>query len=467
MTAPEDDATSSSMPRPGPVRRAIGSFTPRAMAPFARRNYRYELCGVAFWPVAVTMIEWGVTGTIAEKAFPDTPGWVLAVLTGAPAYSNITSSIWTRLVDGRRTVRNLVALQIGVLAMIAVIAVCPISPTGLYLFTAAAVAARMLMAGVVTLRSVLWRSNYLRRERARVTGKLITIQTLLISSVTLALGAVMDVNPNSFRVIYPLALLCGLIGVMSFARIRIRRPFQLLSAAESTRRRSSDRSAGRAVRDWVATVGDMIGVLRRDAAFRGFMICMFVMGISNLALSAPLVRMLDNQFGVGYLGSLLLLQAGPFALIPFAIPLWARLLDRVHVIRFRVIHSWFFVAGHLLLFAGALSGQIAFVAAGQLVRGVAMGGGALAWNIGHNDFAAREEAGLYMSVHVTLTGVRGVIGSVLGILIYTGEFGPLRAPALGAWSFLFWAAVCTVGALGFAYLNWKLRDITGREPEND
>ena len=45
------------------------------------------------------------------------------------------------------------------------------------------------------------------------------------------------------------------------------------------------------------------------------------------------------------------------------------------------------------------------------VRGVAFAGGALAWNLGHNDFARDDNAAQYMAVHVTLTGIRGLAAS--------------------------------------------------------
>src|SRR5690606_26979371 len=115
----------------------IGSFAPSSVSPYARRNYRHELLAVATWPVAVAMIEGSVTAIIANKAFPDTPPWVVATLTAAPTVSNVTSSLWTRLVDGARTIRSLKILELGVLAMIALIALVPINGAGLAMFTAA------------------------------------------------------------------------------------------------------------------------------------------------------------------------------------------------------------------------------------------------------------------------------------------------------------------------------------------
>lgn len=453
-----------------PVLRAIHSFSPAAMRPFARRNYRFELLAACSWPIAVTMIEGAVTGLIAKKAFSNTPGWVLATLTAAPVVSNVTSSIWTGLANGRLTVRSLNVLQLAVLFFLLVIAFIPINTLGLYAFMAAVVAARVLMAGVITLRSVLWRANYPREDRARITGKLITIQTSIVAVVGYGLGKCMDWNESSFRVLYPAAIGCALIGVWAFSRIRVRRPFLMKSEREHERTGETHEALPpiALLAIWGATISAMARVLREDFAFRGYMVCMFVMGISNLAVQAPLIQMVTDQFKMQYATSIVVLQSIPFILIPLTIPLWARYFDRVHVIRFRSLHSWVFVFAHLLTFLAGYLGSVTLLIAAQVARGIGFGGGALAWNIGHNDFSSHRDAGLYMTVHVTLTGIRGLIGAYTGIILYSGlVIGSFRLAPLEEYSFLFWGAVGTTGALGFVYLNYRMSHLTRERPSPD
>ncbi len=461
--------------------RVVRSFAPASATPFARRNYQHELVGAILWPIAVSMIEGSVAAVVAQKAFTDTPGWVIATLTAAPIVSNVTSSVWTRFACGQRTISALVAMQIGVLVTIALIALVPISQIGMYIFLGSIIAARMLMAGVITMRSVIWRVNYSRKERARLTGKLITFQTIIISTVTLGLGIAMDFDERAFRIIYPVALLAGFIGTQFFAKIRIRRPFLISTDCNSGKPKQNDlsntstpeqvmdrmtlRSAAFVpfgmLAEWGGTVTAMAKVLKQDVAFRGYMVCMFIMGISNLAVMAPLVRMADEQFHLGYTLSIFCLQSLPIILIPIAIPVWAKLFERMHVIRFRTYHSWTFIIAHLLTFAAGYYGSLPLFMAAQAIRGIGFGGGALAWNIGHNDFATRQHAGLYMTIHVTLTGIRGLFGAYIGLVLYSGLVTPwFQFAALGTYSFLFWAGVCLIGAFGFMYLNWKMRSVT-------
>ena len=60
------------------------------------------------------------------------------------------------------------------------------------------------------------------------------------------------------------------------------------------------------------------------------------------------------------------------------------------------------------------------IALSRVVLGVARGGGMLAWQLGHNDFADRDRVGLYMGVHASLTGLRGALAPFLGMLLYVG-----------------------------------------------
>jgi hypothetical protein len=133
-----------------------------------------------------------------------------------------------------------------------------------------------------------------------------------------------------------------------------------------------------------------------------------------------------------------------------ATQLWAPLFDRVHVTVFRVYQSIISVAAQLILFIGAIWAMsfgveqtgLAIIAVGQFLVGISNGGGNLAWNLGHNDFAPPEKATTYMGVHVMLTGVRGCVAPFLGSWLYL-------TPFIGRNVFLLSTIICTVAMLGF------------------
>ena len=88
---------------------------------------------------------------------------------------------------------------------------------------------------------------------------------------------------------------------------------------------------------------------------------------------------------------------------------------------------------------------------GAAIRGIAFGGGVLAWNLGHQDYAPIEQSGRYMGLHVTLTGIRGLLAPALGIALYTylrSNDGPA-----GPTVFFVGAGLSAVGGIGFIFLS--------------
>ena len=96
-----------------------------------------------------------------------------------------------------------------------------------------------------------------------------------------------------------------------------------------------------------------------------------------------------------------------------------------------------------------------------VVLGIAIGGGMLGWNLGHNDFAPEERAADYLGLHVSLTGLRGLIAPLNGVWFYSG----LEAiePGRGSWSLLLPLALTTCGSIAFWRFN-RAHQKTGSEP---
>ena len=74
--------------------------------------------------------------------------------------------------------------------------------------------------------------------------------------------------------------------------------------------------------------------------------------------------------------------------------------------------------------------------------------GSLGWNLGHNDFAPRGEETRYMALHVTLTGMRGLVAPPLG----DRGLSPARVVARRsrAWALLLPLALVVAGAREFS-----------------
>ena len=72
-------------------------------------------------------------------------------------------------------------------------------------------------------------------------------------------------------------------------------------------------------------------------------------------------------------------------------------------------------------------------------------------HLGHHDFAPRQQASQYMGVHVTLTGIRGLIAPVVAV----GLYEMLEATRSGSGPWVLAACLCLtiVGTLGFVMMH--------------
>ncbi len=431
------------------------------MPVLTRGHYRRELAASAFLPVMMGVVEGGMVSVIAKNAFehqvPDASlNFAVAVLAGAPAFANITSFLWAGLSNGRDKIRFLFGLQLASVLLVLMIAFAPMNWGGLLMLTACVVAVRVCWAGVVTIRSTVWRANYPRNARANMAGKLATIQALMIAGVGWGLAEAMTYDERAFRLVYPVAALFGLVGALIYRSLRVRGHRALVNAERSSEQ-ADVKLLFNPVQIWQ--------VLRGDRNFRDYMLCMFIFGTGNMMITAPLVIMLREVFNMGYRGGMLISGVVPILIMPLSIPIWSRLLDNVHVIRFRAIHSWVFVAAAAAMLFATVTHQPQYLWFSAVLQGVAFGGGMLAWNLGHHDFAPAHKASQYMGVHVTLTGIRGFLAPVLAVGVY--QMLNEWSEGAGAWIFALCLALNITGAIGFGLMHKRMAGPGGKADFGD
>jgi hypothetical protein len=307
--------------------------------------------------------------------------------------------------------------------------------------------------GITTLRSVVWTQNYEAGMRARVTARLTFLGQGVLAATAWLAGEWLDRSGLAYAAPYALGAALGAVGALAFSGLTMRgeesRDAPPLGAADA---------ASRAKR------GSVFGLLREDPLYARYLLWQSLLGASNMMIEPAVVVLVSRELAADTSTSVALVTAIPVGLGVLLLPLWAAYVDRVHVAEFRARHSWLWAISQAITGVGALLGSLAWVAAGRILLGVARGGGTLAWNIGHNDFARPERAGAYMGLHATLTGVRGAIAPFLGVALYAGVSArelprglQLPAlPAIGGWMMILAAALSTVATLGFAALHRRI-----------
>ncbi len=402
----------------------------------ARRNFVIELRHLVVWGVFAGLIEGTVSGVIVAKTFAASD-LLITVVTATPAFANLVSLMWGALLVRRRKLPLLLALGAACVACILSVAFTPATRWGGWLFAFQILLSRVFMSGVVTTRAAIWRTNYPRSHRGRITARLQIVRTLGSIPLILGCGLLFDLHPHAYSWFYPLVGALGALGLLMIRRLRVRgerihdAPRARNDDPEDMADDLSERfSLPALIRPW-EVVARMRRALAADPRFARYCAAQMCIGSANLMVINVNVIVLTKVLLLGYAASNSLIDIVPRVVMLATLPMWARLFDRVGVLRFRVFNSACWSgslilcglgtllasggsAGHHRLFAIACGAYVL----GRVIDGLAQSGGAIAWNIGHLHFAEDDKAELYMGIHVSLTGLRGLSAPFIGLALY-------------------------------------------------
>ncbi len=440
-------------PSLGAPRRALRAALAWPEAPAsARESYRRERVSDATLPFAMALLEGGVAGVLADKVFHAHP-LAIAVISAAPNFAHLSSVAWARLAEGRHKAPLVAAMQTGLVALVAAIAWLPATPLGGVLLVAAVVAGRLVIAGLATVRSVVWTQNYPAGARARIASRLSFVSQLGMAIAAAGAGFFLDRYEARFGWLYAIAAVVGLVGALAYARVVVRGEENPAAPPVGANSRLAGWRGSRAL-------------LREDPLFARYLRWQFLLGVSNMMIEPAVVYAVSRELGASYGTSIALTTTLPLGLGVLGLPLWAAWVDRVHIATFRARTGWLWVVSQALTGVGALAGSLVGIGVGRALLGIARGGGSLAWQLGHNDFAHPERAGLCMGVHAMLTGLRGFFAPFVGMWLYVGSEAwsvpgtslvVPALPALGGWTMLLSAAIAAVATFGFLDLERSIR----------
>ena len=363
--------------------------------------------------LAMGALEGGLLGIIVKNQFGDAADAVIvnfgvALVASAPAYTNLSSFYFAALASGKDKIALLSRLMQIIGLSLLLMAIPLPGSAGLIVFCLLTMVARTAWTGILTVRAAVWRANYQRQWRGQVTARLVQLSSLIIAGFSALVGWLLDWQAESYRLTFPVAAAAIFAASMVYRRSRVRGHGRLI------RNELAEKELGQAS----ASFRLMRKVLREDRDFRDYMIGMMVFGSGNLMVIPMLVIMLNEQFSLARLTQVLITSSIPLVCLCLCVRPWARLLDRNHIFGYRAVHSWFYVASTLVFLLAASSGQAWLLWPGSVLLGVANAGGHLGWNLGHNDFSNDAWASLYMAIHVTLTGVRGLLAPLIGVAFY-------------------------------------------------
>lgn len=393
--------------------------------PVARRAFVLERVNYIAWALVLGAIEGNLAGIVVTKTFHASR--ILAnVVWAAPIFMMTINIVWGVVIRGRPRVRLLAWLT-----ACAALLVCSIGfaspewqPWGGWIFAGQIALTHLFVTGIVTLRSSIWKVNYPDTHRGRIIGRLQTIRFLFVPVSGAAVAAIFDTNPQYYHVVYPGAALVALLSLVPLRRFRIRR--ERREIREYRLHLSHSASASETHTGLWTGMKEAGAILRRHQAFRRYMVAQFTLGSANFFTDPVLLVIVTGQLGLDYLPATLIMAIIPGLCSFLAIRFWGPYFDRVGVLRFRVVNCGVWVAAYTcvavsMLIIGTNPRPLLWVAIPILVlarvlKGIAHGGGLIAWSIGHLYFARKNQVDLYMSIHVGFTGVRALSMPFIGLL---------------------------------------------------
>ena len=259
-----------------------------ASLPFlTRRNYYYEFKQIIPWSVLAGVVEGQFASVVVSKSFHGSP-LLIAVATATPVAAFITSLVWGMLCVGRPKIRLLTFFTAGTALCVGIVGAVPSSDAGAVWFIAQMAAAQVLAAGVVTVRSAVWKSNYPREVRGRITAGLQRVRFIVSVLTVLSAAAICDRDPMSYRYIFPVAAAVGFVAAWMTQRFHMRGERSMLDRHRSLlpdgdlRRGLAEPFSLTALISPGHVLGQMVRVLRNDRRFALYCVAQFFVGVANL-----------------------------------------------------------------------------------------------------------------------------------------------------------------------------------------
>lgn len=265
--------------------------------------------------------------------------------------------------------------------------------------------------------------NIQAKRQGQVFGWGALVQHLTAAACSLVVGAVLNRDPDFFRYVYPVIGLAGFVYPLILAGLP--RP-EGDESNDPSRFFTVPRLPLGPVK-WSRLSGAIVQPFREavttfvnDRRFFWFEGNFMIYGIAYMMLIPVVPLFFANELNLSYqeisssrvlIGSIGIALLGPPA---------GRLMDRIHPVRLSTLSFGIVSLYPAALAVGAMVGAghpalAAYIAFG--VYSVGMSGVNVTWNVGSLAFAPPGQGGYYQGIHVTMVGIRGVLGPAIGFIV--------------------------------------------------
>ncbi len=366
---------------------------------------------------------------IARKAL-HALDWQLMLMTMIWPVSNFLSIWWGRVFE-RSCHKSRYFLLTGVIGRLTLVYAIWLTTMNEFL-----VILGLLFASnsvLIPAQNSIYQRNIQVSHRARLFGFSISLGMIVSVGVTFIAGRLLDLHEQSYHWILALTGVSGFVSSYLLSRVRIQEPITERVCGGVGFRKA-----------FFEPITGTLKLLKENKGFAAFerSFSIYGMGFIMMQPIIPiyLVDKLQLSYTTNFLAKGIVSQLGMLLLSP----LIGKLHDRTHPFRFiSVSFALLMVFPCLIVVSSLWRGEpvvaVGIVFLAYLVFGIAMTGVNIAWNMSSIYFAGDQDASIYQSVHVTMTGIRGLIAPVLGFALL--RLFNITAVFVVAAGFLLWASL--------------------------
>jgi len=268
----------------------------------------------------------------------------------------------------------------------------------------------------------LLKNGYSHQNFGKLFSLASTANRIVMMITTLVYGLLLDSNPFFFVYAFPVAGVLGIWSVFLLSLI----PF---NATET------HRPFPGVINEMKSSVKEMLHILRTNIPFRHFETGFMFYGFGFMGSFTVIILFFEQALGLNY--SSVAFYRNSYNLLAIGmLPLFGRLVGIWDPRRFAAL-SFLSMALFLLslLITNYFPQHFEFLNiriyyalfAYILFHGVFAATMALSWSIGSAYFCSAEQAGVYQSIHLSLTALRSIFAPALGVLFlqlwgYTAAF---------------------------------------------
>ncbi len=258
------------------------------------------------------------------------------------------------------------------------------------------------------------RNAYQDNNFGKLYGYATTINKILVLVSTFCFGQLLNLDHYSFRYVYPILGITGIIGLFYLSKIPIRIP------KETIRLKFMEAIKKSGLR--------LFDIVKNDKPYRHYEISFFLYGIAFMITVTVISFFMERHLGLNYPSIANYKTLGAFMTIAF-LPLFGKVLNNTDPRRFVIISfaflliyiflvmiteylPYYFWLGNFQIYYTLFIAFIFF--------GLFGASNTLAWHIGSAYFSKdKNSAPDYQAVHLILTGVRGLFAPLMGVLLYS------------------------------------------------